>query len=939
MSLGLDVKDLVVCKGGYTLLDKISFSVEGGELVAILGPNGAGKTTLLRAIAGERPYSGSICIGADENRENLYDDPEKWFKEIGQVPTDNVLHESLPVSTALEYVGRLRGIDPSILKSLIDDRLEQFGIGDKSHSLISQLSSGERKKVNICAELLTEPGLLLLDEPTTNLDPYAEAELMNRLAKRASDGTTIIVVSHTIHSLSQCNYIIFVGRSKIQGFIERGTQEWKWTDPDDTRQVRKTVSDDKFSEWLMHKFEEHQTEKRWPGPPSSKRTPPSSSPSSYTVGGDPKTAWQHYKIILIRQLKLLYYEGWRIPVRQTWELITGSLFSKARNDRRKSNKRNILDWNWMVPLPLLVALALGPLTGLLLLAVLPQEALIRSADESVSLDAGYASTAAFLIGLVALLLGLMGSFREVVREINIYQHERLKGLRAKPYLLAKFTLLGILYGIIAPMSMFFVLGVRQDFPLKILIFGGNVNVLLSLVLTSIAGVALGLSISCVGSSGEWTTVFMAASVIANALLSGLIQNKTLEKLIDIASVLIPSRWAMEGLKTTTELYCWGVQRMLRDHYSPAHLLAVWTALVAYSLVALIIAYLALHRRDTWFKPWERLKLLVSRGNYVYIVVSMIIIAISFGLYRWSIQADGPPPLYLEDINELHGLRRGVGWISAVRCERPPSTLLVLTPMPTPPLPITVTPTSISSTPLSAVTPTATSPVVSEPTVTIEPSPTSAIPSEPAVVVSDPVGLHFSPTGQYPSFVSLLPDSTLTLLSKAERKQNGAPWLRVQATDEIGRDYVGWVYANAPLLAQQEWKVNPEPKTPPDCAEPLASTYQGMANFDLMEGNLGTWTSNGSGEIAVVVDLYRKELEGLSDRLTLHFQKNGQDVRTILIEPQRKRFLLQSGVYNVQVSAGDRVALLITPSSSNTLRTLHGYVSIFLIPQDCEFGER
>jgi len=952
MGFRLDVRNLTVRKSGYTLLNNVTFSVASNEFVAIIGPNGAGKTTLLKAIAGERPYSGSVCIDG----KNLYDRPEHWLREIGQVPIDNVLHERLPVATALYYTGILR--HTYVSKGRISRLLDEFGIGHKSRSPIYQLSSGERKRVNICAELLTDPGLLLLDEPTTNLDPDAEHELMRKLAERAKQGTTIVTVSHTINSLGYCDRVIFMGNSEIVGFLKNERSRWIWTPvkPGKTREPK--TSHAHFSRWIIGKFKECQTKARYPGSTPARNSVPwrgsaeenLNSPSQKKhrdIGKDARTAQLHYKTVLARQIKLLYYEGWRIPVRETWERIKVFLFGRKQNNQREGRRRNILDRNWIVPMPLLIAWAFGPLTGLLLSAVLPNEALIQSANKGISLDAGDASQAAFLIGLVAFLVGLLGSFREVVREINIYQHERLKGLQCKPYLLAKFTVWGTLYGVLAPIFMLVVLARKQDLPPTGLVFGGSGDILLLLLLTSLAGVALGLAISCAGSSGEWATVLMGVAVIANALLSGLVKNEASEKLVDILSIFVPSRWAMEGLKTTTELYCWGYNRILRDHYSPGHLLAVWAALVAYALVSLTIAYLALHRRDTWLEPLRRLKLLVSRSNYVYIVASMIIIVISFGFYRWSTQSHDAE-LFVARVDELRGLQRVVGQISAARCmeEQSPSGLgersaLV---MPTQ-LPEKAASPTMEITPIARVgettsptdLPTSTPIVILEPTVTIVPSPTSPVPTEPTVVIPSPADLYFGPTIQRVKLASLPANSTLTLLSQAT--QNDALWLRVQASNGAGHDYVGWVYAGGSPLSQHVWKVSLERKTPPDCAIPVASTYQKMMDLDLAGGKLGTWASDGSGEVAVVVDLYRDDIGTPSDDLTLHLQLNDQDMRAIPIEPQRKRFLLQNGIYNVQVSPGDRLTLVLTPSSSNTLRTLHGHVGIFLIPQNCEFHER
>jgi ABC-type multidrug transport system ATPase subunit len=970
VGLKLDVNHLTVRKGGITLVDDVSFSVAPGEFVAIVGPNGAGKTTLLRAIAGERPYNGSVCI----NGENLYDDPEKWFRKIGQIPVDNVLHERLPVVKALTYVGRLRNVPPNVLEDRINRLLEYFRISPLSNSLIYQLSSGERKKVNICAELLMDPGLLLLDEPTTNLDPDAEGELMEMLADLAEpskgyldhpeQGTTIVIVSHTINSLHYCNRVTLMGNSKIARILDK------------QQVTRMNLNPDDPDSWIVE-FKHHRTRERRPTRNPAKSSIPcgvsadngrtsSSRVRHRNTVKDTETARQHYWIVLARQIELLYYEGWRIPVRQTWERIKVHLLGRKPDKREESPKRSILDWNLMIPLPLLVALAFGPLTGFLLLLVLPNEALIHSANKGVSLDAGDASHAAFLIGLVAFLVGLLGTFREVVREINIYQHERLKGLRAKAYLLAKFTVFGSLYGMVAPILMFVVLGLNQDFPPKGLLFGGSGNVFLSLVLTSLAGAALGLAISCVGSSGEWATVLMGTSVIANALLSRLAENEAWEKLIDILSIFVPSRWAMEGLRTTTELYCWGVQRELRDHYSPAHSLAVWIALLAYTLIALMIAHLALHNKDTWLKPLQRLKPLVSQGNYVYIIIIIIMLVAAYGLYDWSVIFH-EKDLFVAHVGELRGLNRIVGSIAAARCveETPPSILTeesqqdIFVPTPIPSfgptsvatsVPIELKTQEVEATPLrmtntpaasATATPSPTIPPASTPTMTLEPttepSPTPPVPDEPTVIISDPVDLYFRPTTQRAKKLASVPaNSTLTLLSQAT--QNGVPWLRVQAYDEASRDYVGWVYAASPPLSNHVWKVSLERKTPPDCAAPVASTYQKMEALDLAAGKLGTWTSDGSGEVAVVIDLHRDEIGTLSDSLTLHLQLNGQDMRTIPVEPQRKRFLLQNGVYNVQVSSGDRLTLVLTPSSSNTLRTLRGHVSIFFVPEDCEFHE-
>lgn len=1008
----LQVKQLVVRKSGYTLLNEVSFDIAGNEFVAILGANGAGKTTLLRAIAGERPYSGSICIDG----HNLYDNPEEWFQQIGQVPIENVLHERLPVIVALSYMGRLRNIPGSQLKDKISHLLDQFALTHKANAPIYQLSSGERKKANICAELLTEPRLLLLDEPTTNLDPDAERALMKQLAQLAQQGTTILIVSHTVSSLNYCDRVIFMGNSEITGILKplasqgfRESSDWVWSSEEPEAYDQK-IPHAKFFETLVKKFEDYKTQPRYPSPNPRKSKnitlagdiedlPQTTSklphqteeiePESSLQPNKGKSIWPYYRIVLFRQLALLYYEGWRIPIREAWDRLkvflglgrthTPLIKSTADLSTTPIRKRNILDRNWHIPLPMFVPTAFGIFAGILLSMVLPAQALIQSENKGL-LDPTDASQASFFIGLMAFMIGLLGSFREIVREINIYQHERLKALPVSSYLLVKFTTLGLLYGVIGPVVMFTVLASSQDLPPPGLLLGGEANILLSILLAGLAGVALGLAISSIGSTGEWATALMGGAFIANALLSGLVTNKLWEDWIDSLSVFVSSRWAMESVRTATEVYCWGFQRVIRDHYSPAHLLSIWLALLAHILAALLIAYVALHRKDTWFKPLQRLRPLISQGHYVYSVVAIIIILLSLSLYRWTQQAH-EADLMVSNVGTSFGLQQ----FAAAQCveEQAPTQLAdsqnipeesgasLGTPMVTPflepevnasPSARPITP-SVINTPEPTFTPVATkrppisstgdtlpqndfrsiSPTASATsTATPEPTPTPTLtpiaPYDPKIEIATQMDLYFGPAIRSTTLTTLAANTPLTLLSQATL--DSTPWMRVEAADDRGRHYVGWVEAAESPLRDLLWQVSDERKAPPTCVAPIASSFTNMRDVDPASGKLGTWASDGAGNVAIVVDLFRSQ-EGigeLSERLMLQLQLNNAVQREIPIEPQKKRFILQNGVYNLKISSGDNVTLLLAPARGETTQNLHGHVAIFFVPDDCEFGE-
>jgi hypothetical protein len=165
-------------------------------------------------------------------------------------------------------------------------------------------------------------------------------------------------------------------------------------------------------------------------------------------------------------------------------------------------------------------------------------------------------------------------------------------------------------------------------------------------------------------------------------------------------------------------------------------------------------------------------------------------------------------------------------------------------------------------------------------------------------------------------------------------------MRVEAADDSGRHYVGWVEAAESPLEDHLWQVSLERKTPPACVVPVASSFTNMTDIDPTNGKLGTWVSDGGGNVAIVVDLFRSQ-EGigkLSESVRLQLQLNNVVQREIPIEPQKKQFILQNGVYNLKISSGDNVTLLLAPAQSETTQNLHGHVVIFFVPDDCEFGE-
>ncbi|HYB27629.1 MAG TPA: ABC transporter ATP-binding protein [Solirubrobacteraceae bacterium] len=177
------VSDLTRRFGARTALDKISFELYAGEVVAFIGPNGAGKTTLLSILAGVlEPSEGEVI------RE-----PGKRF---GWVPQEPALYSKLSVAENLRLFARLERVpDP---EQATRGMLEQTGLTDRAGEEVGRLSGGNQQRVNIAIGLLSEPPALLLDEPSASLDPRQRERLWEFIGGLADRGTTIVFSTHNV---------------------------------------------------------------------------------------------------------------------------------------------------------------------------------------------------------------------------------------------------------------------------------------------------------------------------------------------------------------------------------------------------------------------------------------------------------------------------------------------------------------------------------------------------------------------------------------------------------------------------------------------------------------------------------------------------------------------------------------------------------------------
>lgn len=210
-----------VCRyfDGRCALDDVSIRVESGSIVGILGPNGSGKTTMMRIISGTlKRDSGDLCVlGLDPDH-----DGRMLRRRLGILPQDNCLDSELSVRDNVEVYGRYFGLRGQQLRRSVNMVLALADLVDYRRSPITSLSGGMQRRLSYARALMTDPDLLMLDEPTTALDPISRRAFWELIRERSrAFGTTVLLNSHFMDEAEYlCDHVAFLVNSRI---VELGT--------------------------------------------------------------------------------------------------------------------------------------------------------------------------------------------------------------------------------------------------------------------------------------------------------------------------------------------------------------------------------------------------------------------------------------------------------------------------------------------------------------------------------------------------------------------------------------------------------------------------------------------------------------------------------------------------------------------------------------------
>jgi len=205
--------------GRQNAVDKLSFQVKTGEVLGFLGPNGAGKTTTMKAITGYiETNEGDIEVGGVSVNQN----PEEVKKFIGYLPEHNPLYTDMPVIDYLEFIASLHGVDKAKVEERVTEMIHVCGLLSEKHKKIRELSKGYKQRVGLAQALIHDPEVLILDEPTTGLDPNQIVEI-RELIKKIGREKTVILSSHILAEVeATCDRILIINNGKI---VANGTAE------------------------------------------------------------------------------------------------------------------------------------------------------------------------------------------------------------------------------------------------------------------------------------------------------------------------------------------------------------------------------------------------------------------------------------------------------------------------------------------------------------------------------------------------------------------------------------------------------------------------------------------------------------------------------------------------------------------------------------------
>ncbi len=490
-STALSVDGLVAdASDGTRLLDGVSFVARAGAIIAIAGPTGAGKTSLAAAITGAIPLtSGAVVVGGvDVSRL------ESAQRGIGYVPQEDALHGELTVRQALDYAAQLRlpDCDAVARQGRVDAVLAEIRLDLQAGTRVESLSVGQRKRVSIATELLSSPAVLILDEPTSSLDPGYEATVMATLHRLADLGHSVVVVTHSEQVIASCDQVALLATGGGLAYFGAPSRMHSYFGTASAAELF-TLLDEAPDSLFIPK--------------------PAEAVRSTRAIGQPRVA--------------------RVSPRRQLVTLTRRFARVTFADHRRSG---------------LFAVQ-GVVLGMLLLAFVTPDGLRRPLHHVTRTLPLSATGMAVLLVTSVTWLGMSNAIREIVKERHIVVRERRAGLSASAYVASKLAVLGPLVALQAAVVAAIAVQ-RQLVPTAGAVLpSGIAELAVTMALAGLSAVALALFVSSIVRTADKALAILPMIVVVEFVLSGLppaVAFPGLSALRDIAG----SRWAVQAIGAT-----------------------------------------------------------------------------------------------------------------------------------------------------------------------------------------------------------------------------------------------------------------------------------------------------------------------------------------------------------------------------------------------------
>jgi ABC-2 type transport system ATP-binding protein len=208
----VEVQHLTKTFGAQAAVNDISFTAGKGEILGFLGPNGAGKSTTMKIATGYLPPSvGTVKLDGFDVTEQ----PLEVRRRVGYLPEHNPLYLDMYVHEYLEFIGSVHGLKGSTLRRRVQQMVDRVGLGREQNKLIGALSKGYRQRVGLAQALIHDPGTLILDEPTTGLDPNQIGEIRS-LIRELGEDKTVIFSTHILPEVTAlCSRVVIINRGQL----------------------------------------------------------------------------------------------------------------------------------------------------------------------------------------------------------------------------------------------------------------------------------------------------------------------------------------------------------------------------------------------------------------------------------------------------------------------------------------------------------------------------------------------------------------------------------------------------------------------------------------------------------------------------------------------------------------------------------------------------